>query len=156
MKFKAVSLLAALVGLLVLAGCESMSSRMQERFKEVPPQVQTFNGDLKTVYYAAQTAFKRLDFNLTRSSLGTGRVEAASPIRNDQTLGDSRQIVAEVHVERATDTTTEVSLLVTQQIQDSSFAQPTAQNLRDHGFYDMYFAMLKQVLAEGAGQPGKE
>ena len=155
MKTKAFTFLVLIAGILILAGCESMSSRVHERFAEVPPQVRTFNGDLKTVYYAAQTAFKRLDFNLTRSALGTGRVEAASPIRNDPTLGDSRQIVATVHVEKATDTTTEVSLLVSQQIQDSSFAQPTAQNLKDHGFYEMYFAMLKQVLAEQAGQPAK-
>ena len=134
------------LALLWFAGCESTS--LSDRFESVPPQVRTVEGDVEEVYVAAQKAFKRLDFVVTRSVVG--RVEAASAIKSSETFGDSRQIVARVKLSQAETGKSLVELSVTEEVGSSSMGGSRQQALREHSFYQIYFAMLQQVLQERA------
>ncbi|AOS45571.1 hypothetical protein Verru16b_02654 [Lacunisphaera limnophila] len=142
---KTLPLLAALAALL-FAGCESTS--FSDRFETVPPQVQSVPGEVEEVYFAAQKAFKRLDFVLTRSSMG--RVEAASAIRTSETFGDSRQMIARLKITQGEAGQSEVALSLTEEAVSASMGGTRQQGLRDHGFYQLYFATLQQVLVERA------
>jgi hypothetical protein len=137
---------------LILAGCESTS--LSDRFETVPPQVQIVPGEVEQVYPAAQKAFKRLDFVLTRSTMG--RVEAASRINTSETFGDSRQIVARVRISPGEAGQSEVALTLTEEVVSSSMGGTRQQALREHSFYQTYFAMLQQVLQERAADQAAE
>jgi hypothetical protein len=141
----------ALVGL--LAGCESLETRVRDRFTEVPPKTQTFEGDTRAVYYAVQAAFKRLDFNLTRSSVTDLRVEAASRINTSVAFADSRQLVAQVTIASVGPAESEVSMRLTEQVEAQGLGGPNERPLREHGFYETYFAVLQQVLTEQKAAP---
>jgi len=144
------SLLAlALVALCVfLAGCESLNERVRDRFADVPPKTQIVEADAKVAYYAVQAAFKRLDFNLTRSSLAQLNVEAASRIDRSVAFADSRQLVAQVSVSVVSEGKSEVTMRLTEQIEAQGMGGPNERPLREHGFYETYFAVLQQVLVE--------
>lgn len=140
---------------LFLAGCESLNERVRDRLAEVPPKTQAVDADAKTAYYAVQTAFKRLDFTLTRSSLASLRVEAASRIDRSVAFADSRQLVAQVQLTSLGDGKSEVALRLTEQVESQGMGGPSERPLREHGFYETYFPVLQQVLSEqkaaGAG-----
>lgn len=143
----------ALPVLLLLAGCESTDSfaeRVRNRFSAVPPQVQVFDGDTRTVYFAAQLAFKRLDYTLVRSNIGSLRVEAASRINTSAAFRDARQLLAEVDIAQVGPTQSEVSLRLTEAMEGQGLGAANELPLRDHGFYGTYFAVLEQVLREQA------
>ena len=141
-----------LLGVLVFAGCEtvSFSDRVRNRFAAVPPQVQVFDGDTRTVYFAAQLAFKKLDYNLLRSSVADLRVEAASRINTSVAFRDSRQLIALVEIAQVGPNQSEVSLRLTEQMEGQGLGGANELPLREHGFYGTYFAVLEQVLREQA------
>lgn len=148
---KIVTLLAALSAFL-FAGCESTS--ISDRFTAVPPQVVTVDGDMEQVYFAAQKAFRRLDFVLTRSVMG--RVEAASAINTSVTFGDSRQTVARVKLREVGPDQCDVELSVTEEVTSKSMGGTRQQNLREHSFFQIYFTTLQQVLREIAAEKAAE
>lgn len=137
---------------LFLSGCESVSENMRERFNPVPPKVQQFDGDLRTVFTAAQLAFKRLDFVLTDSSGAPTRLEASSRIITSESLGDSRQLVVTLRLHEVGEGKTEVEALVSLQVENPSLGGVSSQNKREHGFYENYFATLQQVLQDRTGE----
>jgi hypothetical protein len=139
-------LIALVVVLGLSAGCESTS--LSGRLETVPPQMQIVSGEVEQVYPAVQRAFKRLDFVVTRSTMG--RVEAASAINTSETFGDSRQLVARVKISQGEAGQSEVALTLTEEVVSSSMGGTRQQGLREHSFYQTYFAMLQQVLQERA------
>lgn len=151
MKTPLALVLVAFLGL--LAGCESLESRVRDRFAEVPPKTQVVDGEARAVYAAVQAAFKRLDFNLTRSSITELRVEAASRINTSVAFADSRQLVAQVTIADVGPAQSEVSMRLTEQVEAQGLGGPSERALREHGFYETYFAVLQQVLAEQKAAP---
>ncbi|HWA24709.1 MAG TPA: hypothetical protein VG734_03465 [Lacunisphaera sp.] len=137
---------------ILLTGCESVSGSFSEA---VPPQVQLVEGSREEVYFAAQQAFKRLDFVLTRSVMG--QVEAASAIHTSEAFGNSRQQIARVVIREAEAGKSEVQLWVTEETASQSMGGTRRQPLRENGLFQLYFAMLQQVLHERSdgGPSGK-
>jgi hypothetical protein len=127
-----------------LAGCESTS--FSDRLEAVPPQTQVFEGTAEQVYFAAQKAFKRLDFVLVRTSMG--RIEAASAIRTSKAFGDSRQTVARVKLSELEPGKTEVQLALTQETSSASMGGTRQEAVRQNAFFQTYFSMLQQVMQE--------
>jgi hypothetical protein len=140
-----------LLSVLLLNGCESMPDRMRERFSAVPPKMQVFEGAQPAVFAAAQQAFKRLDFELTRSS--PAQIEAVSRIHSSVAFADSRQLVARLHLSEAGPDKTGVELWLTEQVESKSLGGTSQQALREHGFFNLYFATLQQVLQEERALP---
>jgi hypothetical protein len=151
MKLRITTILSAIL-ITLLAGCESTS--FKERLTEVPPQVQAVSGDVATVQRAAQKAFKRLNFNLVRTS--ATRIEAASAINTSETFGDSRQIVARVRLLDGVPGQTEVELALSEEVSSTSMGGGRQRALREHNFFQTYFAMLQQVLQEMAAEAAAE
>lgn len=143
----------------LLTSCESTSlrDRLRERFSAAEPQVDTFAGEARDVYFAAQVAFKRLDYNLVRSDLGGLTIEAASRINRSVVFRDSRQLIAFVEIASVGPAQSEVSLRLREQLEGDNLGGPSEIALKEHGFYQTYFAVLKQVLEEqaAAGATGK-
>ncbi|MBA4138563.1 MAG: hypothetical protein C0518_14760 [Opitutus sp.] len=138
--------------IMLLAGCESesFSERVSNRFSAVPPKVLTVEGDTRAVYYAAQQAFKRLDYNLLRSNVGKLHVEAASRINTSVAFRDSRQLVAQIDIAQVGPNQAEVTMRLVEQMEGQGLGGANELPLREHGFYETYFAVLQQVLREEA------
>ena len=135
-----------LVSVLFLSGCEAVPGRMRDRFSAVPPKMQVFEGDQPTVCSAAQQAFKRLDFELTRSN--PAQIEAVSRIHSSVAFADSRQQVVRLHLNEVAPGRTEVELWLTEQVESKSVGGTSQQALRENGFFNTYFGTLQQVLQE--------
>ncbi len=140
------------LSLLLLSGCDSMSDSVRERFSPVPPKVRQFDGDLRTVFTAAQIAFKRLDCVLTDSSGAPSHLEASSRIIRSETMRDSRQLVMTLHLHDVGAGKVEVEALVSLQVENNTLGGSSAQNQREHGFYETFFTTLQQVLQEKSPQ----
>jgi hypothetical protein len=138
-------LLPLILACALLAGCESLPGRLATT---VPPKVQVVEGKSEQVYLAARETFKRLDFILTRSVMGT--VEAASAIHTSETFGDSKQLVARVSIHEPEPGKCEVELWLTQEISSRSVGGTRREALSENGFFDRYFTVLLQVLQEQA------
>jgi hypothetical protein len=145
-----ISLLLAIA--VLFAGCESVT----DRFGPVEPKRQVFNADEATVSAAALQAFKRLDFRASRSRKG-GEIEAYSQIHTSAAFADSRQLTAKVRLNDLGPDKTEVEMTVTEQVQSQSMGGTSQQTMREHGFFQLYFVTLQQVLDEhGVGAPAKK
>ncbi len=127
---------------LLLSGCESMEGR----FSPVVPKVQVFAGDQDALKTAAQQAFKRLDFNVTRSK--NVDLEAVSRIHSSVAFADSRQLLVKVHLSEAGPGKTAVEMTITEQFQGDRVGGTSQQAMREHGFFQLYFVTLQQVLDE--------
>lgn len=140
----------ALLGVGLLAGCESesFSERVTNRFGAVPPKVLTVEGDTRAVYSAAQLAFKRLDYTLLRSNIAKLHVEAASRINTSVAFRDSRQLIAQIDIAQVGPNQAEVSMRLIEQMERQGLGGASELPLREHGFYETYFAVLQQVLRE--------
>ncbi len=150
MKLKFATFLPAAAGLVLLVACHSVTEELGEHFTPVEPQVQQVDGDLRGVAQAVRMTFEHLGFTLTSSNSSQSRIEASSPINTNTTLGDSRQLVAEVHLREAGAGRIDVEMLLTQQVEDTSPGgkSESAQKLREHGFYGTFFQALQQMLRE--------
>jgi hypothetical protein len=111
-------LCAVAVGATVfLAGCDSLPSRVQDRFSAVPARTQIVAGSQREVFYAAQGALKRLDFQLSRTAEAQGIVNGFSRIRAGDGPRESRQYTLEIRLNGLGPAETEVSVLVREQIE---------------------------------------
>lgn len=146
-------LAATAAAVLFLAGCGSpaLPERMRARFADVPPQVEVVAADPRAAYFAAQAAFRRLDYALVRSSLATLSVEAASRIRTSVAFRDAVQLRAEVTVSAAGPGRAEVALRLFELREAQGLGGAGEAPRGEHGFYATYFAALQQVLAESTG-----
>ncbi len=144
----------ALCAAALLAGCESMSDRIQNRISVVPPKVHTFAAPQAKVTAAAQQAFKRLDFQLTRNK--PGQIEAVSRINSSAAFANARQLVAGVRLFESGPGQTDVEITLREETSSQSFGGTGQQPMRDHSFFALYFAMVQQVLEEEAQTGGTE
>jgi hypothetical protein len=133
----------------LLTGCESMSSRMQERFTPVPPHTRVFAAGRKVVYEAAQQAVKNVGLQLGRKSFAEGRIEGYAAIRSgDNNTRDARQTTIDIRLFETDALETRVELLVNEQTEGDFPGGVSKQGVREHSLYELYFTALQQVLAE--------
>lgn len=131
-----------------LSGCESMSSRVHDRFAAVPPQTRTFAANRRAVFSAGQVAVKNVGLLLGHKSLDQGVIEAYAPIRSGDATSDTRQTTLEIRLTDTDDSGTQVALLVSEHTEGDFPGGVSEQDLREHSLYQMYFAALEQVLLE--------
>lgn len=135
------------LAILALAGCESVTERVHERFTSVQPKTQVFSGDEGAIRGAVLVTFKRLEFVVNRTTGDDDGIEAFGRIRHGELLGDNRQLAAVVHLRGAGPGQTEVQILLSEEVENAAAGAPTEQPLREHGLYGTFFDTLQQVLA---------
>lgn len=143
-----ISIFSALCLSVLLAGCDSMSSRVEERFAPVPPHTRTFAADRHAVFEAAQSAVKDVGLLLGRSSFAKGHVEGYTPIRTGDATSDSRQTTIRIDLTQTGEGETEVALTVSEQNEGKFPGGVSEQALREHSLYETYFAALQKILTE--------
>ena len=145
---KSFPLLLSAVAVLV-AGCESMSTRMAGRFANVLPHTRIFAADQKTVYYAAQTAVRKAGLQLGRTSIAQWSIDGYAPVRSGTAASDARQTTIEIRLFENETLETRVELLVWEHTEGGFPGSVSGQALREHSLYEIYYAALQQVLQDG-------
>lgn len=130
----------------LLAGCESMSTRMTERFASVPPHTRIFAADQKAVYYAALTTVRKVGLQPGRTSIAKGSIDGYAPIRSGTATSDARQTTLEIRLFETEAVETRVELLVWEHTEGGFPGSVSEQALREHSLYEIYYAALQQVL----------
>lgn len=147
--------LLVLCAAVFLAGCESMSERVEDRFSGVTPHTRNYPAGLKAVYAAAQQAVKNVGLQVGRKSIGAGRIEAYAPINSGNPTQDARQTTLAITLTETEGGETQVALLVKEHTEGRFPGGVSEQALREHSLYELYFTVLQQVLLEnGAMKPG--
>jgi hypothetical protein len=140
--------LAALCATVLLTGCDSMSTRVEDRFTAVPPHTRIFAAGMKTVYEAAQQAVKNVGLLVGRKSIADGRIEAYAGIRGGDEARDTRQTTLNIRLFATDDGDTRVELLVSENTEGNFPGGVSKQDLREHSLYELYYTALQQVLLE--------
>lgn len=138
----------ALCAAAFLTGCDSMSSRMHDRFSTVPAQTRVFAAGRRDVFNAGKVAVKNVGLLLGKASLSQGLIEAYAPIRSGDAIQDTRQTTMKINMAETADGETEVALVVSENTEGSFPGGVSQQDLRTHSLYELYFAALQQVLTE--------
>ena len=142
---------------LLLGGCDSVTTRVQERLAPVAPHVREYPFARKVVYEAAQQAVKNVGLQLGRKSIAQGLVEGYAAIRaGDTNTRDARQTTISVHLIETDSGDTRVELLVNEQTEGDFPGGVSVQAMREHSLYELYFAALQQVLTENAAAKSAE
>ena len=142
------SILLGLFAGALLCGCDSVSSRVTDRFATVPPQTRMFAAERRAVYNSGQVAVKKVGLLVGRTSLSQGLIEAYAPIRQGDVTRDTRQTTLRIRLLEADDGDTQVELLVSEQTEGRFPGGVSEQGLRSHSLYELYFTALQQILLE--------
>lgn len=140
------TLIAIVATALAFSGCESMSTRVSERFATVPPKLKTFEASNTDVFHAAQYVLKQMDYTLTRTAIAQGIVNAKSRVLPADSLGGARQFTIDLKLSGADAGPTEVAMLLRQGVEGDFKAGPQQETLRDHGLYGAFFSALDRAL----------
>ncbi len=138
---------------LVLAGCDSVPAHVRQRFAAPEPQVRTYESAERAVFDAAQVALRRMDFQVSRAGAAQGIINAISRIQPGATFGTGRQYTFEIRLRESEPQRTQVSVVLREQEESTSFAGATDIPLRQHALYDSFFSGVTQVLTERAKAP---
>lgn len=138
-------LLPLLALCVLLTGCESVSSRMHERFAPIQPKTRAFAADRKEVFKAAQQAVKDVGLLLGATSAAQGRINGYAPIRPGDSMRDTRQTTIDITVTEAAGGT-EVAVIVNEHSEGTFPGGVSGQSLREHSLYGLYFAALDALL----------
>lgn len=136
-----------LLGLL-LSGCESMSSRMSDRFSKVQPHTQVFPAEPRQVFAASQQALKDIGLLVSRASAGEGTIKGYAPIRSGDVAQNSRQTTIDIRLVETEELDTRVEVLVWENTAGSFPGGVSEQALPEHSLYQLYFDALQKVLDE--------
>ena len=147
------SILLVTLSWLTFSGCESgdaMPTRMRERFQPAQPKVQAFEADRQAVFAAALDAMRELDFQVSRSGMAQGIVNAHSRLHAADSFGKSRQYTLEVRLQELEPGKTDVSVILREQEESTSFAGATDLVVREHALYQSFFGALERSLKSRA------
>ena len=140
---------------LLLGGCESMSSRVSDRFTKVQPQTRVYPLEPRQVYVAAQQAVKDTGLLISRTSAGEWTIKGYAPIRSGDVAQDARQTTIEIRLVETEELETRVEVLVWENTAGSFPGGVSEQALAGHSLYILYFDALQKVLSEsGAMKSG--
>jgi hypothetical protein len=136
-----------LVGAL-LGGCESMSSRVSDRFTKVQPHTRIYPVEPRVVYVAAQQAVKDTGLLISRASAGEWTIKGYAPIRSGDVAQDARQTTIEIRLVETEELDTRVEVLVWENTAGSFPGGVSEQALAEHSLYQLYLDALQKVLEE--------
>lgn len=150
---RALTLLGFCCVALLLAGCESFSSRVAQRFAPSEPQVRDLAKEQSEVFQAAVRALKTIDFVTTRTAQAQGKIEAHSRLLPTDDFGAYRQYVFNIRVLQVEPGVTRVSVVLQRATEDHGGGGASSEDVRTHGLYESFFAALQAEAGVPAIDP---
>lgn len=126
---------------------------MHDKFDRSPARSRVFEAARRDIYDAALQAMKRIEFAVTRTSLGDGVIVGHSRIQPGDPTRSARQLELTVRLSEIDDTHTDVGLLLTEQQEDGVLGGAQGRPLRAHSLYETFLAAIDTALKEMPGAP---
>jgi hypothetical protein len=138
---------------LFVAGCETFSdagSSVRERLaaREVV-HAKTYPAEQRPTYEAVRAAATKMGYRFLRGGPAQGEFEGVSAVGAGERMGSSRQLAMKVKLERAPEGGPNVSIKITEIIEDDSSnraGQATQTALRDTPQYEVFFRRVGEEL----------
>jgi hypothetical protein len=153
MNVRSVLAVLALAAALLVVGCEAVSdatSSVRERIAERDPvHAQTFVAEQRPTYEAVRTAATQMGYRFQRGGPAQGEFEAISAVGSGGRMGTARQLAMKVKLQSAPEGGTNVSIKITEIIEDDSSnraGQATQTPLRDTPQYEVFFRRVGDAL----------
>jgi len=141
-------LLAA--ALLALTGCDSVSTRVHERFSGPVYQVKIVNVDQHKAYEVARIALTKMDFNFEHGGPAQGIIHAIGPLHPSPSApGTARQLWFDAKLSPALEGGTKIEVLFSEMVEEDFNKRPgqgTLTPLRDSSVYEAYFQYIDEIL----------
>jgi hypothetical protein len=138
---------------LVLAGCESLSNRVVQRFTPAEPQVRDLAQEQSAVFQAAVRALKKMDFVTTRTAQAQGIIEAHGRLLPTDDFGAYRQYAFKIRVLQVEPAVTRVSVTLQRDTEDRAGGTASSESVPVHGLYESFFASLQAEAGVPAIDP---
>ena len=138
--------------LLVLTGCEEVSTKVHDRFTQPEYQSKVVNVDQHKAYDAARAALLKMDFTFEPGGgPAQGKIFALGPMNTSVGgPGTARQLYFEAKLSPALEGGTKIEVLFSELVEDDFNKRPGQGQLtplRDTPIYEAYFQHIDQVLA---------
>lgn len=146
--------LAALVGIVALSGCESLSDAtagVREQFAaRNQPRTKTFSAPERVVFQAVKQAASDMGYRMTYGGPAERLYQGLGGVAPGEYSGSARQVALKVRLHETPDeTSTEVSVWFSEIIEpDSSnrMGMATQTTMRDTPLYEVFFRQIQQRL----------
>jgi hypothetical protein len=152
---KTTAFLSLFAGALFLAGCENAPDTVQEGLGiPVPVHMRVFSADQKATYDAALASLSQMGYRYVRGGPAQGELEAISGISIGDSMTSSEQFRLKARFEPGEGGGTEVSVKMTEIIQEDSehdLGRATETPLEDTPLYEVFFRGIQQELAAPHG-----
>jgi hypothetical protein len=143
--------LALLASAFLLAGCDSISDRLEG---DTPPRVQVIQADPRTTFAAARTALDGIGFRFTHGGPAEGLMEAIGPIEPGDLPGSSHQVSLRAEFHPTLDgKSTQVDVWLRDAVEqdpEDKLHPATEAPMPDTPLYEVFFREIAQNLPSGA------
>lgn len=137
--------------LLTFSGCESVRSKVHDRFTAPVYQPKVINVDQHKAYEVARAALTKMNFTFERGGPAQGKIEALGPLHASATApGTARQVYLDVKLSPAIEGGTKIEVLFSEMVEDDFNKRPgqgALNPLRDSPLYEVYFRYIDEALA---------
>jgi hypothetical protein len=154
MPMKLTLVLALLVGVFAVTGCDSLSdatTSVREKFTaRNEPRTKTFSAPPRVVFDAVKTAATNMGYRMTRGGPNQGEFEGVSGVGPGESSGSARQVGIKVRLHETLDETgTDVSVRFTEILESDSsnrMGMATESTMRDTPLYEVFFRHVQEAL----------
>jgi hypothetical protein len=135
---------------LAIAGCDSAPATVREGLGfDVPVHTRVFQADRHATYAAAKAALEPMGYRYVKGGAAQGYLEAISDIAAGESMTSSHQFELKANFENALDGGTEVSVRITEIIEEDSEHQrgrATESPVTDTPLYEVFFRGVQQGI----------
>ncbi len=135
-----------------VAGCESVSERLQARFAGEPPHVQVFPENPDVVFEVTKQVLREMGFRSIRGRVRSLKLTAVSRVKTNDTFSGASQVTVKVLFGEASPGETEMQVWMTEVVEDEftrSGGYGTQMPLQGDLLYNMLFQSVGARLGEG-------
>ena len=137
--------------LVAFTGCESVRSRVQERFAAPVYQSKVVNVDQRKAFEVARAALAKMNFTFERGGPAQGKIAAIGPMHPSPSApGTARQISADVKLSGGPESGTVIEILFSEMVEDDFNKRPGQGELtplRDAPIYEVFFSYVDGELS---------
>lgn len=138
--------------LLVLTGCESVRTKVQERFTNPEYQAKVVTADQHKAYEAARAALNKMNYTFERGGPAQGKLAAVGPMDTSAAgRGTARQTWFDARLSPDLEGSgTRIEILFSELVEDDFNKRPGQGELtplRDSPLYAVFFRYVDEALA---------
>lgn len=135
---------------MLLSGCESVRTKVHDRFTAPVYQAKVVNVDQRKAYDVARAALTKINFSFEGGGPAQGVIRAVGPLHPSSAApGTARQVYFDAKLSPTLDGGTTIEVLFSEMVEDDFNKRPgqgSLTPLRGSAIYDTYFSYVDEAL----------